>query len=217
MELTKEQIKYIDEHLEKNGIKYWDLRIEMIDHIVSIIELTVTSDNFKKEFKSSLKNIGWYGNLSHLNREGWQNVNIKYRREYHKGFVCFFKKFKNISILAISLFLFYVVSEMISFNAFKNLSFALFVSPMVFVLIEFVKSFFKKYGRSVNLDYGVTYLIMSFLILNAFPLFFIDETEIVQKIVWFIILPVHFIAFYSGYYLYKKTILKVEEMRKQLL
>ena len=136
---------------------------------------------------------------------------------YHKGFVHFIKKFKNVSILATSLLIFYVVSEMISFKAFKNLSFILFVAPMVFVLKEFVKSAFKKYGRSVNLDYGFTYLIMRFLILNIFPTLFIDQTETVQKIVWFIILPVHFVAFYSGYHLYKKTIHKVEEMRKQLL
>jgi hypothetical protein len=217
MEITKEEIKYIDKYLEKNGIKYWDLRIEMVDHIVSIMEFNIDRDDFEKEFKDSLKNIGWDGKLSQLNRKGWQNVNIKYRREYQKGFVHFFKKFKNVSILATSLFLLYVVSEMISFKAFKNLSFILFISPMVFVLIEFLKSVFKKYGRSVNLDYGFSYLIMSFLILNAFPQFFIDQTETVQKVVWFVVLPVHFAAFYSGYHLYKKTILKVEEMRKQLL
>ncbi len=217
MEITKDQIQYIDNRLEKEGIKYWDIRIEMVDHVVSDLEKNAKTKDFKIELNVALKRIGWSGNLSHINRESWQNVNIKYRREYHKGFVHFFKKFKNVSMLVISLFVFYVVSEMISFNAFKNLSFTLFVSPMVFVLIEFLKSVFKKYGRSVNLDYGVMYLVMSFLILNAFPSFFIDQTETVQKIVWFVVLPVHFIAFYSGYHLYKKTILKVEEMKKQLL
>jgi|TARA_B110000967_G_scaffold52861_1_gene54159 hypothetical protein len=217
MKLTKEQIQYIDNRLKKEGIKYWDIRIEMIDHVVSDLEKNAKTSDFKIELDVTLKRIGWSGSLSHINRESWQNVNIKYRREYHKGFVHFFKKFKNVSMLVISLFVFYVVSEMISFNAFKNLSFILFVSPMVFVLIEFVKSAFKKYGRSVNLDYGVTYLIMSFLILNVLPSLFIDQTETVQKSVWFIILPLHSVAFYSGYHLYKKAIHKVEEMRKELL
>ena len=217
MKLTKEQIQYIDNRLKKEGIKYWDIRIEMIDHIVSDLEKNEKTSAFKIELEGTLKRIGWSGNLSHINRESWQNVNIKYRREYHKGFVHFFKKFKNVSIFATSLLVFYVVSEMISFKAFKNLSFTLFVIPLVFVLIAFVKSAFKKYGRSVNLDYGFSYFLMSFLILNAFPGLFIDQTETVQKSVWFMILSFHSVAFYSGYHLYKKAIHKVEEMRKQLL
>jgi hypothetical protein len=35
MKITKEQIKYIDHRLENNGLKYWDIRIEMVDHVVS--------------------------------------------------------------------------------------------------------------------------------------------------------------------------------------
>jgi hypothetical protein len=217
MKLTKEQIQYIDNRLKKEGIKYWDIRIEMIDHIVSDLEKNAKTSDFKIELEGTLKRIGWSGNLSHINRESWQNVNIKYRREYHKGFVHFFKKFKNVSMLVISLFVLYVVSEMISFKAFKNLSFTLFVAPLVFALIVFVRAAFKKYGRSVNLDYGVNYMIMSFLILNIVPLFFDDQSELLTKIMWFIILPIHFVAFYSGYHLYKKAIHKVEEMRKQLL
>jgi hypothetical protein len=217
MKLTKEQIQYIDNRLKKEGIKYWDIRIEMVDYVVSDLEKNAKTSDFKIELDLTLKRMGWSGNLSHINRQSWQNVNIKYRREYHKGFVHFFKKFKNVSIFATSLLVFYVVSEMISFKAFKNLSFTLFVAPLVFALIAFVRVAFKKYGRSVNLDYGVNYMIMSFLILNIVPLFFDDQSELLTKIMWFIILPIHFVAFYSGYHLYKKAIHKVEEMRKQLL
>ena len=217
MKITKEQIQYIDIRLKKEGIKYWDIRIEMVDHVVSDLEKNAKTSDFKIELEVTLKRIGWSGNLSHINRESWQNANRQYRKMYHKGFVHFFKKLKNVSIFATSLLVFYVVSEMISFKAFKNLSFTLFVAPLVFVLIAFVKSAFKKHGRSVNLDYGVTYLIMSFLILNGLPSLFIDQTETVQKSVWFMILSLHSVGFYSGYHLYKKAIHKVEEMRKELL
>ena len=111
MKLTKEQIQYIDNRLKKEGIKYWDIRIEMIDHVVSDLEKNAKTSDFKIELDVTLKRIGWSGSLSHINRESWQNVNIKYRREYHKGFVHFFKKFKNVSMLVISLFVFYVVSH----------------------------------------------------------------------------------------------------------
>jgi hypothetical protein len=35
MELTKQQIQHIENRLIKNGVKYWDIRIEMLDHVVS--------------------------------------------------------------------------------------------------------------------------------------------------------------------------------------
>jgi hypothetical protein len=212
MEITKEQILYIDKRLKKEGIKYWDIRIEMVDHVVSDLEKNAKTSDFKIELEVTLKKMGWSGNLSDIHRESWKNANRHYRKMYHKGFVYFFKKLKNFSILATSLLVFYVVSEMISFKGFKNLSFILFLAPMVFVLIAF-----KNYGRSVNLDYGFSYFLMSFLILNIFPSLFIDQTETVQKSVWFMILPLHSVAFYSAYHLYKKAIHKVEEMRKELL
>ena len=216
MELTKEQIQHIDNHFKKMGIKYWDLRLEMIDHTVSYIESEFKSDNFEEAFKGALKKFNWRGSLSHLNREGWQNVNRKYRSEYNKGFVNFFKSFKNLSLFIISFLGLYFISENISFNVFNKLCYGLFILPLIIVLKEFISQLFKKYRRSINLDYGVTYMTMSFLLLNAVPLFFKDQGEFIQKIVWFIILPVHFVAFYSGYNLYKKTIVKIEFMKKAL-
>lgn len=38
MQLTKEQIQEIDNRLKKDGIKYWDLRIGLLDHVVTDVE-----------------------------------------------------------------------------------------------------------------------------------------------------------------------------------
>lgn len=217
MEISKFEVRKIDNHLKSQGIKYWDLRLEMIDHIVTNMEIYSEYNNFEQNFKSSLKHLGWHGNLAYLNREGWQNVNKKYRREYYKGFINFFKKPKNILIFIICLLIYYFFSENVNFKFFGQISYLLFISPLILVLIVFLKTLNKKYGKSVNLDYGVTYMIMSFLILNTFPLFWKEQSLLVQKIGWFIILPIHFIAFYSGYNLYKKAIVKIDEMRKHLL
>lgn len=216
MEITKEHIQYIDEYLKKMGIKYWDLRIEMIDHLVSDIEQNLTSKDFKTEFSLALKRAKWNGSLSGVNKEGWQNVNRKYRSAYLKGFINFFKSFKNIVILILILTVFYSISEIVSLEVFNKISRILFITPLLIVVGEFIKSLFRKYGRSVNLDYGITYMTMSFLILNAVPVFFNDNTEFTQKTIWFILLPIHYIAFNSGYNLYKKAITKIEEMKKEL-
>ena len=38
MKLTKEEIQFIDEYLIKNEVKFWDVRVELLDHIVSAVE-----------------------------------------------------------------------------------------------------------------------------------------------------------------------------------
>ncbi|WP_397444818.1 hypothetical protein [Polaribacter sp. R77954] len=216
MEITKEHIQIIDNHLKKNGIKYWDLRVEMIDHLVSDIEQNYNNSDFETELYASLKRMNWNGYISGVNREGWQNVNRKYRSEYHKGFLNFFKSFINVAILMLSLFGLFLISENVSINVFNKISFLLFAAPLIITLVLFAKLFFKKYGRSVNLDYGVMYMTLSFFILNVVPVFLDGQSELVRKIMWFIILPIHYAAFYSGYNLYKKAIAKVDFMKKEL-
>ncbi len=51
MELTKEQIKRINDFLEGIGIKYIDIRFEMVDHIASEIENKVDNKNLFFENK----------------------------------------------------------------------------------------------------------------------------------------------------------------------
>ena len=38
MQLTTKQIQEIDNRLKRNGIVYWDIRIEMLDHVVTDVE-----------------------------------------------------------------------------------------------------------------------------------------------------------------------------------
>ncbi|MBA6156231.1 hypothetical protein H3Z83_06820 [Tenacibaculum sp. S7007] len=51
MELTKEQIKRINDFLEGIGIEYIDIRFEMVDHIASEIENKVDNKNLFFENK----------------------------------------------------------------------------------------------------------------------------------------------------------------------
>lgn len=68
MQLTKQQIQFIDHRLETEGIKYWDIRIEMLDHVVSDIEKTLKPENSEYEFKemvqASFIDLGWKENFN---------------------------------------------------------------------------------------------------------------------------------------------------------
>ncbi|WP_430410871.1 hypothetical protein [Kordia sp.] len=38
MKLTKDEIQTIDEYLQRSGVSYWDVRIELLDHFIEAIE-----------------------------------------------------------------------------------------------------------------------------------------------------------------------------------
>lgn len=220
MELTKEQIQYIDHRLENEGIKYWDIRIEMLDHIVTDIENNSGNLNFKDALENTLKKLNWHRDLTHLNTKGWQNVNKYYRKMYFKGFVDFFKKPKTIIFLGLFLFGYFLMSELVNHTTFLKISYLLFFSPFVLFACSFYQLYKKKYGKSVHKDYGLNYLMLSFLMLNAVITFIRIDGGFPQefhKVILFILIPVHLIFMYSGYLVYKKAIIRVEKMRNELL
>lgn len=44
MKLTKAEIQFIDNYLIKNEVKFWDVRLELLDHIVSAVEDKMTNE-----------------------------------------------------------------------------------------------------------------------------------------------------------------------------
>ena len=105
MELTKKQIQFIDHRLENDGVKYWDIRIEMLDHIVTDVESILKPKNTECQFKEIVQeafvSMGWKENFNgssfeKQNKEGWKNVGKKYRKEYFLEVRNFFKKPKNL-------------------------------------------------------------------------------------------------------------------------
>jgi hypothetical protein len=222
MEVTKEQIKYIDHRLENNGLKYWDIRIEMVDHVVSDLEKNAKTSDFKIELDITLKRIGGSRNVSHMHRKSWQNTNRHYRKIYHQGFIDFFKNYLNLFVLGVFLLGFYFLSEVVMHKTFLKVSYSIFLSPIVLHFYLYFKAWRKKYGKSVHRDYAFFYLIVSFLILNGVMNFMKVDGDFAfpityHKPILFFILPLHLILVHAGYGVYKKGIGKVENIRKQLL
>lgn len=55
MKLTKDEIKYIDNYLLKNEVRFWDVRLELLDHIVSYVENKI--DNEGISFNEALLEV----------------------------------------------------------------------------------------------------------------------------------------------------------------
>lgn len=112
MELSKEQIKFIDHRLENDGVKYWDIRIEMLDHIVSDVETKLQPENtfyeFKEKVQESFENLGWKENF---NGGGFEAVYLQrlkiYSKQSNKGLITEYKKsFTDFKTLA-AIFIFF--------------------------------------------------------------------------------------------------------------
>ena len=138
MELTKKQIQFIDHRLENDGVKYWDIRIEMLDHIVTDVESILKPKNTECQFKEIVQeafvSMGWKENFNgssfeKQNKEGWKNVGKKYRKEYFLEVRNFFKKPKNLIVFILSLLLLFVLSQNVSNSAFLKINFIIFLLP----------------------------------------------------------------------------------------
>lgn len=226
MELSKEQIQYINHRLENEGIKYWDIRIEMLDHVVLDVEKNLSPENSEYEFKeivqNSFESLGWKvnyngSNFPNSNTDVYKSVNRKYRRMYHQGFINFFKSLKNIGLLFSFVLIYFIISNIVNFTIFKRISLGLFILPMVFFLFYSITIWSKKYGKSIHLNYGNFYFSFAFLMINLPIQFLRYTTENNQKLFTILLIPIYFIATYIGFNVYQKAIAKVEKMRKELL
>ena len=216
MELTKEQIMEIDKRLKSGGIKYWDLRLEMIDHIATDLEQNAKNDDFTKELNNSLKRIGYFYNLSALNTNGWQNVNKYYRKKYFENIKNYLKNPLTLLLILLNVVINYSLFDYLPFKTFKllHLSWFLIVSIPFFILTT--KLWFKKYGRFVHLDYGIFYFGFALIMVNL-PLQFSSYFDVFsQKIFLILLFPLFTLATFSGYQLFRESIQKAEKLRKEL-
>ena len=163
MELTKEQIQFIDHRLENEGVKYWEIRLEMLDHIISDIEIKLKPENSENEFKEIVQNVfvslGWKENFNGSNfpntdNNAWKSMNKEYRKMYNQGFINFFKSLKNIGIFLCFLIVFIGASKNLDVKIFKRISFVLLILPIVAIIFYSLKIYMIKYEKSIHLNYG---------------------------------------------------------------
>ena len=174
MELSKEQIKFIDHRLENDGINYWDIRIEMLDHVVSDVEkhLNISHNNYQFEelVQDAFVSLGWKenfngGSLDHVFQKTLKNYGNNSRKLFVGFYKAFFKDFKNI--LFIGLFWLYLLFIHENSQIMKYTFFVFF-----FILSIGLISYMIKYNifKSVKLNslFSLTFLPLSFFNLFLF-------------------------------------------------
>lgn len=102
MKLTKENIQFIDNYLKNSEVIYYDIRMEMLDHVATAVEQKMEVENldFYDAFKSYMV----------LNKKGLMEQNEKNLKFNFSVILTFLKyclKFTNLLVFAICYLLFY--------------------------------------------------------------------------------------------------------------
>tara|TARA_R110002126_G_scaffold291693_1_gene455360 strand:- start:15238 stop:15894 length:657 start_codon:yes stop_codon:yes gene_type:complete len=216
MELTKQQIQHIENRLIKNGVKYWDIRIEMLDHIVSDVEKRMElGENFEDAIQNSFISLGWKGSFESLIQKRQKQYSKFYNKEINLGFKSFFTSFKSLLSYAILMLLLYFSLEV------KIVTKSILISLIVLFLALVAYNLFnyKKIFKSASLLASFTFLTMTLSFLNCFlffPKVFLDvqeQSNIYLSIVILILYPM----FYVGYQTFFKKYQKINSIYLKLI
>lgn len=217
MNLSKEQIQFIDNYLKGQGVKFWDVRIELVDHIASKLEenkvLILNRTFLIKEFGTSIT-------LANLVDEKLKILNKKYGRLYFKEIINFFKNAKKIAVFGILILMHFLLFKHLPYKSFKIISTILFILPVAVYLILAIKNHFLK-EKSIHLERAHFYVIFSFFILNLFfqvlqPRGIFDASVTIHATTLLIIVPLNMFLSLCGYMVYKRTHEEYSEIHKQL-
>ena len=217
MKLTNEQIKYIDDYLIERGIKYWDIRLELIDHFASKLEnqeqVNLTRNLLITEF-------GTTASIENIQEEKRKSINKKYRKLFNQDILSFFKSTKNILILTLLFFVYYLLFRKLDTRLFLKLSVGITLTPAVIAIIFQIFNWVKR-NKSIYLATALFYFMFSFLLYNVVIQLTINDTffEIppqTQSIIILFSLPVYLIGMYCGFKVYYKTHKEYTRIYKEL-
>lgn len=238
MKLTKEQITYIDDYLKHHKVKYWDIRIELLDHIVTTVEETMEQGisfddamiEVHKSFGNSMK-MFWNSGIEYgifVNSDGYKDlmqtkreqINKQYRNRYFKEFRNLFTSIKSISIIILLILIEYILFNSLTNLNYKRINLFLFLIPVIVVLILQSIQYFKR-NKSIHLEYASFYAIFSFFILNMFVQMgnfsgFYEELQIDKSILFSVLSMLNFLFCYGGIKIYLSSIKKYNSLYNKL-
>lgn len=132
MELTKEQVLQIDNYISACGIKYYDVKMEIVDHFASILELRLEEEpdlDFKKAIVEEHKKFSNNG-FKKLLETKTDSVHKRFFKSSLKHLFSFFTLPKVIITIAIFLGLQFIMNSISDTEIFFNIlqGFALLLS-----------------------------------------------------------------------------------------
>lgn len=221
MELTKEQIQSIENRLQKNGLTYWDIRMEILDHLVSEIEAKMAKgESYASASENAFFKLTLNGNLEALNKSRLLGINKIVRKQYFNTFKTILTTPKSILIILLSLLAYFLIYQKTELQFFKWFTMFLLLIPAAFGIIFHLMEYTKK-QKSGYLVYASFYIFFSFLMLNGFLQFcrpdgVIPVSKTTQKLIWFMVTLINSIFSVAGILIYLKTRRKINIVQGKL-
>jgi len=211
MKLTKEQIQFIEDYLIDQGVKYWDVRIELIDHLATKLEespkLKLTRTFMILEFGSSIS-------LNKIIDKKRESLNKKYQKLQIKEIKNIFKSLKKsmcfVGMVGVLIYMFLKVD----IEYLERLSIVFVMIPVVAMLYIASKKIFNK-TKTLHVESSAQIIMALSLMIQVFVQIDNLRENLFLKIFFFLLLVVYYTLFYSGAIVYKKTEKEFKEIRKQ--
>ena len=221
MELTKEQLLQIDNYIFVCGIKYYDVRAEIVDHFANILEqkLDKNSDlDFKKEIENIHRNFSDKG-FSKLLKEKTNSVTKIFYKDSLKHLISFFKLPKII----ITFFLFFLLLQIQSFfietqNFFKCLFYFSIILMFVIIFKAANRSKKEKFlSLSMTLGFYNVYHVFVICLQTSFSRSSESIANSTHNTIYIVSYTLLFLFFWSGEYVYHQNKKIVKQQYPQII
>ncbi|WP_349664702.1 hypothetical protein IZU89_07050 [Cellulophaga lytica] len=178
MELTKENIKFIDTYLKNSDIMFTDVRTEMVDHVATAVSEEMDSKNltFYDAFKAYMV----------VHKKDLQQYNKQFKKTTDKIVLkSLFKKFiapLNIGVMVSSFFL---LIQFFPLGDKKFIEFVPFGFLIIAILIYYIVALKKRKQRFSGIERAGLILTLSFQLYNAFQNPFFNENSVITNDYYF--------------------------------
>ena len=218
MEISKEQLLQIDQYLLKCGVKFLDVRSEIVDHFASILEKKLNNNpglDFNKEIQNIHSNFKDNG-FKNLLKEKTKSVQKRFYKQSVAQLITFFKLPKILIMVALFCALYWSMSFMEETASFFS------VLSGVLIFLGF-RLLFNVNMRNSKKD---TFLVLN-MTLYFFNIFYVcvmifNVASGVKNEIYFLIFSTSFIKlvvfvflllfYWSGEYVYRQN---KKEIQKQ--
>lgn len=160
MKLTKEEIQHIDDYLQRSGITFWDIRIELLDHFIEAIEAKMTADSSLDFDEALLEVTVAFGNPvqeRHLvnkdksvvlfsgmfsNNKGFKELEAEKRKQYRKQYMHLLWKQLKENAVSIQFYADYIAFILMAYIVFQYYTKWVLLTTGIWLLVEIVKTLF---------------------------------------------------------------------------
>jgi len=223
MELTKEQLLQIDNYVFVSGIKYYDVRIEIVDHFANILEQKLNENpdlDFKKEIENIHRNFSNIG-FSKLLEEKTKTVQNQFYKNSLTHLITFFK-FPKIIVSGTLFYLLFLIM-----NSFENKEdFFSYISYSCFaiVMVLFFSLFINRKQKEIFLKTNMNNTFALFV--NLSTQIFVNTTTLrsdasflnpIYNNIHLIVYVLLVVSFWSCYHIYKQNKKEVQEQYPNII